>query len=256
MDKAQFFTGLEEMELAERFLPQYMRLHWYDSIESTNITALKDGGLASGTVIAADRQLAGRGRLGRTWHSPPGQNLYFSIIFYPKLSREFWGGFSLAAAVALAEMLTLLDIRAGIKWPNDLHIGGNKLAGILLEAKNDRLVLGIGINVNQVDFPLDLTAASLRKATGKNWRRDRLLALFAHEVLKVCEKWDRGEAEDILAAWRQYDTVIGRELSVLRGKDTIQGVAVDVDPTGALIVEGPDGFRHLLHSGEITLKKN
>ena len=246
----EFNRGQEDMPQAKNIMPEGMTLLWYQQVDSTNQVALHEPGLAEGTIIAADKQLAGRGRLGRVWHSPAGLNLYFSIVMYPKMPRERWGGLSLATGVALAESVVSLGINPALKWPNDLLVEGSKLAGILLEARNKRLVVGIGINVNQVDFPPALNATSFKLAAKGDWRRDRLLSLFAEKVYKHCLLWEQ-DYQEIIAAWRKYDIVLGRRIR----HESIDGVAVDIDSVGQLIVDADDGIRHSLHSGEISLEK-
>jgi len=250
-----FYQGQEEMAHAGQFMRQGLSLHWFSTIDSTNVFALNQPGLADGTVIAADCQELGRGRLGRSWQSPPGQNLYLSLVIYPQLPRDKWGGFSLAAAVALANALAETGLQPGIKWPNDILYQGRKLAGILLESKDDRLVIGTGVNINQVEFPSDLVATSVRLATGTTWRRDMLLALLAGQLYRWAKLWDKEKFSQVISAWRECSIILGQRVTVLRGTDAIEGTAVDVDADGALIVSTDDGIRHSLHSGEVTLKK-
>ncbi len=253
MDSNHFFTGRECMGKAERLMPPGLRLHWFPRLGSTNVLALEEA-WPQGTVIAADSQDRGRGRLGRVWQSPPGLNLYFSLVFYPSLPRQNWGGFSLAAGVALGQALIPFLPEIGLKWPNDLLASGGKLGGILLEASGDKLVAGIGLNVNQRSFPPELNARSLLICTGKEWRRDRLLALLAAAVNSGLNLWDQGRSEQVLSQWRKLDIVLGKPVTAARGREAICGQALDVGPEGQLIVEDDSGVRHFLRSGEVTLK--
>jgi BirA family biotin operon repressor/biotin-[acetyl-CoA-carboxylase] ligase len=245
----------EKMEAAGTLLYPGLSLRWYPCLDSTNTLALNEPDLPQGAIIAADAQAAGRGRLGRVWQSPPGLNLYFSLVLYPNLSQEHWGGFSLAAGVGLAEGLAELGLAPQLKWPNDVLWQGAKLAGILLEAGKGRLVVGVGVNVNQEIFPPELRATSLRLATGRIWARDQLLAIFSREIWRWCQAWQRGLFEQVIAAWRQRDSILGLEVTVLRGEETIRRVAVDVLVSGALVVEDAKALRHVLHSGEVTIGK-
>lgn len=226
----------------------------FPELDSTNTFALNEPDLAEGTVIAADSQGAGRGRLGRTWQSPPGLNLYFSLVLYPSLPKHLWGGFSLVAGAALADSLSGLGLVPNLKWPNDVLIEGRKLAGILLESKNDRLVVGMGINVNQVEFPSSLKATSIKLLTGRDWSREDLLTRFAGKAVKNLQIENHGQFAQVLSAWRAWDIVLGNKVTVLRGNDTVTGTAVDIGPGGELVVE-EHGFLHILHSGEVTLQK-
>lgn len=233
-----------------------LEITWYSELDSTNAFALNQPDLPEGTVIASDFQSAGRGRLGRTWQSPRGLNLYFSLVLYPRLARHQWGGFSLAAGVAMAAGLAKLGLQPQLKWPNDLLICRRKLGGILLEAKDNRLVVGIGVNVNQDSFPPELAATSLKLETGLTWQREAVLTQLASEGFSWCGTWDQGDYEAVISAWREYDTVLGNAVSVVRGSQSIKGKAVDIGPGGELIVLDDDGNRQILHSGEVTLNKS
>ena len=152
--------------------------HLYESTDSTNIRAvhLAESGAPHGTVVCADSQTGGRGRLGRTWESPPGVNLYLSLLIRPTIDSREAPRLTLVTAIALAEAVEdVAGISAALKWPNDLYIGGRKAAGILAEMSSDldrlrHVVLGVGLNVNAApeDFPADLQpkATSLRQETG------------------------------------------------------------------------------------------
>lgn len=245
----------EDMEGAGALLFPGLSLRWFTNLDSTNTFALNEPDLPGGTLIAADSQGAGRGRLGRTWQSPPGLNLYFSLVLYPQLAREHWGGFSLAAGVGLAQGLMELELQPQLKWPNDILLEGAKLAGILLESKNGRLVVGAGVNVNQEEFPPDLRATSIRLATGRRWHRDLLLAVGSREIFRWCMLWERGLFDQVISNWCQHDSLLGQKVTVCRGQEVIEGVALDVEASGALVVEDTNFIRHVFHSGEVTLNK-
>lgn len=254
MDRLYFLTGQEAMPEAGRLLPPDLSLQWHLWLGSTNELALQ-GEWPPGTVIAADCQESGRGRLGRVWHSPPGLNLYFSLVYYPSLPAKQWGGFSLAVGASLGQALAPLLPGLRLKWPNDLLLPAGKLGGILLEARGEKVVAGIGINVNQVDFPPLLRAVSLARATGKKWRRDRLLALLAPAALKGLEAWNRGEAAQVLASWRSLDILLGKDVEVRRGEEIIRGRALAISPEGRLLVQEQGGVQHSLASGEVTISR-
>lgn len=236
-------------------MPAGTSLRWFQTLPSTNAAALNALNCPEGTVFAADCQESGRGRLGRSWHSPPGRNLYFSLVLYPRLCLSQWGGFSLAAGVGLAEGIAKLGLCPELKWPNDLLIRGRKLSGILLEAKAEKLVVGIGVNVNQREFPDYLVAASLSQVADKIWRRDKLLPHFVEEVFRWCKLWEGGLHQRVLSAWQQYDVLIGNKVTACRGEERIQGRAEAVGGQGELVVIGDNGIRHYFHSGEVTLDK-
>lgn len=252
MDSDYFFTGQESLEETNKLLPRELDFHWFPRLDSTNALAQAEP-WPQGAVIAADSQDRGRGRLGRIWQSPPGLNLYFSLVYYPTLPRHHWGGFSLATGVATAAVLQPFVPGLGLKWPNDL-VSGGKLGGILLEASGDKLVAGVGINVNQQSFPPELNATSLKLCTARNWRRDRLLASLARGILGSLNSWDQGRFEEVINDWRKLDIVLGKAVTATRGGEVIQGRALDVGPGGELLVEDEVGVLHALHSGEVTLR--
>jgi BirA family biotin operon repressor/biotin-[acetyl-CoA-carboxylase] ligase len=253
MDRDYFFFGQESLEETNKILSPELNFHWFPRLTSTNALAQAEP-WPQGTVIVADGQDRGRGRLGRVWQSPPGLNLYFSLVYYPSLPRHYWGGFSLAAGVAIGMVLRPFVPGMGLKWPNDLLVSGEKLGGILLEASGKKLVAGIGINVNQHSFPPELNATSLKLHTAKNWRRDRLLASLAPGILESLNLWNRGGFDQVLNQWRQLDIVLGKDVSATRGGEVIKGRALDVGAGGELLVEDEGGVHYALHSGEVTLR--
>jgi len=230
-------------------------------IDSTNARAEKwaTAGAPHGAVVAADEQTRGRGRLARTWQSPAGVNLYFSVVV-----RTTWHVFespplSLAAGVALAEACQdLLPARPVLKWPNDLLYEGRKLAGILVETvlrqgEVEFAILGIGLNVNQTGFPGELqqTATSLRLAAGRPLDRARVL----DRVLVQLETWlDRlagGEAAQIPEAWSAYAPWLGEEITAASRGGELSGIALGLDQAGALLVRDAAGKEHRVLAGDI-----
>src|SRR4029450_6630083 len=145
-----------------------------ESCESTQL--LVDTSLAEGALVVADHQTAGRGRLGRSWEAPPGVALLFSVLLKPPPERDV-PELSLVAGVAVAETLErTLGLSVQLKWPNDVMLRRKKVAGCLAEARDDSVVLGIGVNVNQTQEQLPEGAGSLRTLTGREWDREELLA--------------------------------------------------------------------------------
>lgn len=229
-------------------------------VDSTNtrLHELARQGAAAGLVIAADTQTSGRGRQQRQWHSPPGRNLYFSVLLRPAWKTSETPPLSLAAGVALAEAVRpLLPARPTLKWPNDLLFEGRKLAGILVEAQADRqavrhVVVGIGLNVNQQAFPGDLAerAGSLRSVSGQPWDRADVLA----RVLQSLELWLdtlRSSPSVVLEVWQSYAPWVGGPVAVSNGASSVRGVALGLSAEGALRVRDAEGREHLLLSGDV-----
>jgi BirA family biotin operon repressor/biotin-[acetyl-CoA-carboxylase] ligase len=213
--------------------------------DSTNerARALALGGAPHGTLVTADEQRAGRGRQGRTWSAPPRSAVLMSVVL-----RDLSETLPLAAAVAVAEAL---PVDAQIKWPNDVWIGGRKVAGILVEGRPQEgwAVLGIGLNVTVTEFPppLDESATSLRLAGASASVEETLAAL-----LLALEHWLPRPAPDVLAAWRSRDALAGRPVRWENGSKG--GRAAGVDDSGALVVETADG-RVTLDAGEVHLER-
>ncbi len=236
-------------------------------IDSTNNRAreLALEGADEGTLIIAETQLEGRGRLSRSWISPRGKGIWMSLILKPDLSPDQAPHITAIAAVAIRKALnraTGLDI--GIKWPNDIIIDGKKVCGILTEmhADIDRIyyvVVGIGINVNmtQEDLPVELssTATSLRIALGRNLDRRQLIALIMEEIEEIYYTYlENRDFKQILDLCRQYSVTLNRPVKVI-GRDTsFEGFAVDFDEDGSLLVKKEDGNIIKVMSGDVSVR--
>jgi BirA family biotin operon repressor/biotin-[acetyl-CoA-carboxylase] ligase len=247
--------------LSSRWLGRH--IHYYQDLDSTNRVAqeLARQGAAEGTVVLAERQLSGRGRQGRTWHSPAGVGLYFSLILRPGLPPNQVQLLTLAVAVAVTRAIsaqTLLSPK--IKWPNDILIGEKKLAGILTEgeAATERIahvVVGVGINVNhraaELGRPLEALATSLRLEVGHLVERSALAAQLFVELEIWYERLKRRDSSGILDAWRRHTATLGRTVRVFLGQTTVEGTALDVTNEGALLVEQTDGSQTVVHAGDV-----
>jgi BirA family biotin operon repressor/biotin-[acetyl-CoA-carboxylase] ligase len=209
--------------------------------DSTNERAkqLAAAGAPHGTLVTADEQTAGRGRQGRVWTAPPRSAVLMSVVL-----RELDERLPLTAAVAVCDAL---PAEAAIKWPNDVWIGGRKVAGILVEGRpqDGWAVVGIGVNVTTPDFPPELaeTATSLRLA-GIQDDPESVLA----SVLRSLDEWLGAPPARVLDAWRERDALKGQRVRWSGG----EGVADGIDDSGALVVETPDG-PVTLDAGEVHL---
>ena len=235
-----------------------------EETSSTNdvVLELSKQGAPEGTVVAAESQTQGRGRHGRKWVSAGGKSLAFSILLRPKLHGDELPEITLAAAVAVAKAMEDFHLKPGIKWPNDILLGGVKACGILTEAgpKKDRMasvVLGIGINLNQntKDFPGELKgiATSLYRASGRKVDRTRF---FQRLLLRLEEAYhtvaDR-RFPRILAEWRKRSSTLGRQVKVTQGHHVFYGQAVDADEKGALLVRTDLGMVERVTSGDVQI---
>ena len=240
------------------------KLHFHDSLPSTNDEAqrLADEGVPHGELVIAEDQTGGRGRRGRAWVSTPGKSLLFSLVLRPQLPPQRAPELTLVAAVAVCEAARELGVPdATIKWPNDVEVHGQKLAGLLLELRAqgdlvEHVILGVGVNVNQEesDFPPELRvrATSLREARGEALSR----GLFCARLLGRLEDWlGMHEAlglEPVLERWRQLSGTLGRNVRVELGDGVrIEGEATDLDETGALLVRVASGAVHRIVAGDV-----
>ena len=242
------------------------RIHYFNEVASTQRVAaeMADEGAASGTVVIAELQTAGRGRLGRSWHSPSGVNLYMTIILRPTRPLAEVSRLSLVAGVAAAEALeTVAPGIVALKWPNDVWLNGRKAGGIIAEAVTDAsqalrcVLLGIGLNVNLAlhDVPPDLRdkATSVRIATGRACDRIELAATLCN---RLHTRYMEVEADGFAAvrpAWERYSALTGRRVTVLDGETRIAGVVRGIDSEGALILETDAGPERIL-TGDVSIE--
>lgn len=232
-------------------------LHVHDRVNSTNDVArgLAEAGAPEGTAVLAREQTGGRGRLGRRWASPPG-GLWLSVVLRPQLPVAEWTRLGFAASVAAAAAVdAVAGVPVGLKWPNDLVVGGRKLGGVLVEAGGAYAIAGIGINANvQVELlePEIAAAATSLSAMG----RDVDLAALVRRVLRELEyHYDllqRG-GPAVMAKWRARSITLGRAVRVI-GADVFDGIAETVDDDGALLVRTSSGMRRVL-AGEVSVRE-
>jgi BirA family biotin operon repressor/biotin-[acetyl-CoA-carboxylase] ligase len=238
---------------------------YYDEIESTNVEAkeLAMAGAPEGTVVIAELQSAGRGRLGRRWTSPAGKGLLFSVILRPTLPMSRAHMLTIVAAVAAARGIeTQTDASVRIKWPNDLFIGDRKAGGILLEVAGEQdvvewVIVGIGINVNTeyTELPVDLrrSATSLKMATGEAVDRSELLARILLSLETTYKEAQKHGFDRALSEFRQRDYLLKRSVSVQTREGSVIGEATGIDNQGALLVQLPHRHVRRFHSGDVTL---
>lgn len=241
---------------------------FFKTIGSTNTAALElaEKGAPHGTVVIADRQAKGKGRLGRTWVSPPGSNIYMSVILRPEIEPKDATLLTIMTAVSCAKgVMKSTGLKAEIKWPNDLMISNKKLGGILTEMKSDPdgivfAVIGIGINVNSKttkDFPPDIQgiATSIREELGKIQSRTFIIA----EILKETEHWYKvlltEGRKPLFDEWKRLSSTLGRKVKVTAGDNVFTGVAEDIDKGGMLILRLPSGMLKKISSGDLTMMR-
>lgn len=248
------------------------RIHVFRTVESTNLTAKKMAldGAPFGTVVISEEQTKGRGRMGRSFYSPPEGGIYMSFILKPRLDMAKSVLITTAASVAVCNAIeAVAGITCRIKWVNDIYIGEKKICGILTEAVSDfesgsieSIVCGIGINYSTV-FPEELSAIAgslFEKQSGKGVSRNRLIAEVINQVLNI---YDVMESKEFIEDYKTRSFVLGKEILIIptvrpdteRDLTTgIQGTAIDIDGNGGLVVRYRDGSTGTLNSGEISIR--
>ena len=238
----------------------------FETTVSTNDMAKTLGaqGAPEGTLVVAETQSAGRGRLGRSWHSPPGAGIYASLLLRPPLPPAELPQITLSAAVSVVRALTRsVGVTPGIKWPNDLILRGKKLGGILteMETESDQiryLVVGLGLNINNPDFPKELssTATSLFREEGRSFPRVPILKTWLEEMEAIYLRFLARSFQEILEEWKQHSLTLGKYVAVRQGTQHLEGLALEVAADGALLLETARGEVIKVTSGEIALESN
>ncbi len=234
-------------------------------LESTNtfLSELPLGDCTDGMVVAAETQTAGRGRMQREWHSPPGANLYFSVLLQPNSKLSDVPQLTLVAAAAAVDALERVTpgLRLDVKWPNDIFAGGRKLAGILCEMQAEadmvqKVILGVGINVNMTatQFPpaLRKTATSLQIEAGHKIARPRLMGELLNSIDRHYQLWQKKGLSPFLPLLRERLYMMGKIVSVNAINNVQKGVVAGLSDEGGLVLK--DGrSKHTVFSGEVII---
>jgi BirA family transcriptional regulator, biotin operon repressor / biotin---[acetyl-CoA-carboxylase] ligase len=235
-------------------LPDPFRLLWRESVGSTNdeLRILGEQGMAEGLVLVADEQTAGRGRRGAAWISPKGENLAFSILLKPMVPKALWHRLSLVTGLAVAETLENDAALAEIKWPNDIKVGGKKIAGILVEAGKDFVIIGIGININSTNFPDELVATSLHELTGRMYSRAEVLQEVVSRMSRYADQINQGYA-DVLKSIRERCALTGHFVSYFIADQRREGMVRGIGSGGELMVETDGKIEALVQADEVRI---
>ncbi|MGZ8436579.1 MAG: biotin--[acetyl-CoA-carboxylase] ligase [Candidatus Binatia bacterium] len=243
-------------------------IHYFHEIGSTNSYARERAelGAAEGELVVAESQSHGRGRLGRRWESPPFANLYVSIILRPKLAPAHAAQITLMAAVAVAEVVeAFVPERPAIKWPNDILIGGKKLAGILTEAtcsaeRVEYAILGIGVNLNYAGaaMPEEIRrrATSVLDVAGHAVHRESFLQRLIQGIERCYGELEQAGFAALAARWESYFTWRGRRVRVELLDQVTTGTAQGIDRDGALVIVDDGGSARRILAGDVILVEN
>ncbi|MBI2680849.1 MAG: biotin--[acetyl-CoA-carboxylase] ligase [Candidatus Solibacter usitatus] len=244
------------IELVRRSLPQ-RAVHDFATLASTMAEAarLAQSGCVAGTAVVADEQTAGQGRYGRSWHSEKNAGLYVSIVLRPVLAPESLPALTLALGLATAEAIArVTGLGCDLRWPNDVMLGGAKVAGILVQLQDTCFVAGIGINVNHSAFPPEIgaEATSLRLQTNREHSREQLLIALLPAVDSFVTMLAEGGRQVILDAFsRRSSYARDKRVRVDQGAGNLLGTTEGLDESGFLRVRGDDGSENVILSGGV-----
>lgn len=232
-------------------------VEWHAVIDSTmrRAAALAREGAPSGAIVGADEQTAGQGRLGRSWHSPPGGGLYFTMILRPRLGAADLPLVTLALGLAVADSVQMFTgLPCDLRWPNDVLANGRKLAGILTQMQDGAVLAGVGLNVNQPDFPPDLRpiATSLILETGTEHDKHFLLRAIAGNIeshLQILESSGAAAILRLFASASSY--VAGRRVAVELPTGEVRGVTAGLTPAGYLLLRTDAGEEITVTAGGV-----
>ena len=240
-------------------------IHHFEQTDSTNKRAKEIAavGAAEGTLVVAEEQTQGRGRLDRHWFSPAGQGIYASVVLRPALPPSEATRLVLLAAVAVAEtLISATGLKATIKWPNDVLVAGKKIAGILTELAMemdavDYMIIGLGLNVNirADELPEDIRgrATSILAETGNPFSRPLLLRHILESFENCYDQLMTSGFEPIMARWRDLADMLGRTVSVQTRSGHYRGLVIDFDHDGFMILQDDHGHEKRIISGDVTI---
>ncbi len=242
-------------------------IEFYDETDSTNdqVRRLAENNSPEGTLVVAEHQTAGKGRKGRSWVSPPGTGIWMSFLLKPDMEPDHASMLTLVSALAVSDGIAdACGLKCGIKWPNDIVSSGKKVCGILTEMSTELemiryIIVGIGINVNTVHFPEDISksATSLFLETGTTWKRSDIIACIMKRMEEYYDIFLK--TYDLSSLKDTYESKLvnlGREVTVLtlKGDPEFSGVCRGINERGELLIESKDGDIREVSSGEVSVR--
>jgi len=241
------------------------KIFFYETVDSTNTIAagLAEKGEEEGAVVIADCQNKGKGRLGRHWVSPPGVNIYISILLRPDIEPKDATLLTIMAAIGCTVAIRrVTGLNVTIKWPNDLLVSNKKLGGILTEMRTTRkkieyVITGIGINVNMdsdaLPNAIKEVATSVKMEIGKLHSRTEIVTEILDEINHWYKILKEKRRRELLSQWEQLTSTLGREVKIILGKETLTGLAESIDDEGMLILRLPSGTLRVIRDGDLTI---
>lgn len=276
--ESQTKKGYMLIESPDSILPQEIKenidtefigqtIKFLDEVDSTNIYAkrLAEEDFVDGTVVLAEEQLKGKGRMGRAWASPRGKGIWMTIMLKPRINPSDAAKITLLTACAVCTAIEeVCGINPKIKWPNDIVLNGKKLCGILTEMNVELdeinyLIVGIGVNVNtdQSDFPEELhnIATSIKIEKGNSVIRRKLVGTIINKFEKYYKAFvSKGSIKDYISEYKERSAVLGKEVRVLSASLDTQGTVVDISEEGQLLLKQKDGSIKEIISGEVSVR--
>jgi BirA family transcriptional regulator, biotin operon repressor / biotin---[acetyl-CoA-carboxylase] ligase len=254
----------EEIQLGRKSSIFGKTVFTFETIDSTNAYAKTLSKLDGphGTVIVTEEQTQGRGRLQRQWISAKGKNLLFSVIVFPEFDIKKISLLTFAGALAVADAIeTVTNLSSTCKWPNDVLVNSKKVCGMLLEStfeqsKIDKIILGIGVNVNQTEFTdqLQHKATSLRTESGREINRIHLLQKILEEFEIRYEQLSAFPSDLLLNDWKMKALLFGKKIVVLEHESGYPATALDVADDGSLLIQMEDGTKRNIRAGDVSLQ--
>ena len=239
-------------------------VHTWETVDSTNValSRLAKEGALEGTIVIANQQTAGRGRIGKPWFSPPGVNLHLSVLLKPPIELHDTRFFTFIGSLAIADAIEAYGAKAQVKWPNDVLVNDKKIAGVLADiqlahGRVECVILGIGVNLN-IDRPsmnrlygeAALGATSLQEAVGQTVDRNAFAARLLEFLEKRYFEFRTHGKQPILQEWRQR-SFLGRRVTIREEGIEVEGIAMGLDEEGCLIVNLDDGSTVSVREGEV-----
>ena len=248
-----------DKELLKEILPKNISvIRIFDEIDSTSSEARRYASCekCDSALFISDTQSGGRGRMGKSFYSPAGTGIYLSLLLpAPSQAYDLISITSAAAVAVRRAILSVTGISTGIKWVNDLYLNGKKVCGILCEALSEQkaMIIGVGINLYPSPLPKEISdiAGSVLNTEKVTGLREALAASVAEEILRIIAEPNYG---DIWNEYRENSIVLGQEIRYIQNGVSYNGVATDIDRFGRLSVTDAEGYRHILSSGEISVR--
>lgn len=254
----RLFPSQITWQLNTRFIGK--KIYYFDTVSSTMDIATELGmkGSPCGTVVLAESQTKGRGRLGRAWSSPKYKGIYLSLLLRPKMLPNQTSILTLMSAVSICEAIKeITGLETKIKWPNDILIHNKKLGGILTElnAEMDSIrfvVIGIGLNVNNDKKTLPEGSTSLREQIKENINRIELLQEILRKIETNYSLFQEKESRSILEKWRSYNITLGKRVRIICQNNHLEGEAFDIDLDGGLLLRKDSGLVEKVMAGDVV----